>query len=291
VAFNDPFGVMTGYSVQNKSNSPTAYSGMLFYDQNGALGQFQGFNNATHEYRINNIAAGGSINFMIGSSSKFLVANNGTIGVGTTGTANLTVKANPSFTATRTVSTTAGSRTLTGVGTRVLTELTVGDRVTISGSTSAVFAITSDTVATIGNLGSTVSGAAMTVLPAMFRVQSPTGGLSFQVNDAGNISIGGALASGAPKVYITDTNRFAGTSTAASIANGNISIITNTPQAACAGGVLALGGFVGTVVSSFAGIRGAKENGTDGDLAGYMGLFTTDASGTFAERMRVTSAG
>ena len=45
------------------------------------LGQFQGFNNSTHEYRINNIATGGSINFMTGSTSRFLVANNGTQGV------------------------------------------------------------------------------------------------------------------------------------------------------------------------------------------------------------------
>src|SRR5439155_19535525 len=62
-----------------------SYSGMLFYDQNGELGQFQGFNNATHEYRINNIARdgsityNGSINFMIGGSSKFKVATNGDI--------------------------------------------------------------------------------------------------------------------------------------------------------------------------------------------------------------------
>ncbi len=73
----------TGYAVQNLSSAVNAYSGMLFYDQNGALGQFQGFNNSTHEYRINNIASGGSINFMIGSSSKFLIANSGNIGVGT----------------------------------------------------------------------------------------------------------------------------------------------------------------------------------------------------------------
>jgi hypothetical protein len=53
---------------------------MLFYDQNGVLGQFQGFNNSTHEYRINNIARNpisgafnGSINFMIGGSSRFRV--------------------------------------------------------------------------------------------------------------------------------------------------------------------------------------------------------------------------
>lgn len=46
---------------------------MLFYDQAGALGQFQGFNNSTHEYRINNIASGGTINFMLGGSSRFRI--------------------------------------------------------------------------------------------------------------------------------------------------------------------------------------------------------------------------
>jgi hypothetical protein len=62
---------------------------MLFYDQNGALGQFQGFNNVTHEYRINNIARNGAaqfdgtINFMTGGTSRFMVASNGNIGLGT----------------------------------------------------------------------------------------------------------------------------------------------------------------------------------------------------------------
>ena len=80
--FYNESGNMTGLAVQNTAGSATSYSGMLFYDQNGALGQFQGFNNSTHEYRINNIASGGSINFMLGSSSKFLVAPGGNIGVG-----------------------------------------------------------------------------------------------------------------------------------------------------------------------------------------------------------------
>ncbi len=83
VRFSDAGGGLTGYAVQNLSGSATAYSGMLFYDQNGALGQFQGFNNTTHEYRINNIAFGGSINFMINSVSKFLVGNNGDISIAT----------------------------------------------------------------------------------------------------------------------------------------------------------------------------------------------------------------
>ena len=54
--FTNTNGGLTGLAVQNLGNTATSYSGMLFYDQFGALGQFQGFNNVTHEYRINNIA-------------------------------------------------------------------------------------------------------------------------------------------------------------------------------------------------------------------------------------------
>ena len=80
VRFTDGGGSMTGFAVQNLGSTASSYSGMLFYDQNGALGQFQGFNNSTHEYRINNIASSGTINFMLGSTSKFRV-NTGTVDV------------------------------------------------------------------------------------------------------------------------------------------------------------------------------------------------------------------
>jgi hypothetical protein len=76
--------------VQNLSGSANAASGMLFYDQNGALGQFQGFNNSNHAYVINNIAKNasnqfdGSIDFLIGSSPSLTVASNGNVGIGTT---------------------------------------------------------------------------------------------------------------------------------------------------------------------------------------------------------------
>jgi len=86
VSFADPSGVFTGYAVQNTSSFTNAYSGMLFYDQNGALGQFQGFNNSTHEYRINNIASSGSINFMLNSASKFKVTGTGIFLSGVNGT-------------------------------------------------------------------------------------------------------------------------------------------------------------------------------------------------------------
>src|SRR4029079_12354005 len=91
VRFTNTNGGMTGFAVQNLGNTTTSYSGMLFYDQNNQLGQFQGFNNVTHEYRINNIARvtpggafNGSINFMTGRTSRVVVASNGNIGIGTT---------------------------------------------------------------------------------------------------------------------------------------------------------------------------------------------------------------
>ena len=80
-SFTDASGSLTGLAVQNLSNGATAYSGMLFYDHTGALRQFQGYNNSTGEYRINNISPTGSINFMIGSTSRFLVRNDGDITV------------------------------------------------------------------------------------------------------------------------------------------------------------------------------------------------------------------
>jgi hypothetical protein len=89
VRFTDTGGAFTGYAVQNLGNTNTSYSGTLFYDQNGALGQFQGFNNVTHEYRINNIASGGSINFMLGGISRFQVNSSGNIGIGTNAPAAL----------------------------------------------------------------------------------------------------------------------------------------------------------------------------------------------------------
>ena len=82
--FTNTTGSLTGIAVQNLGSTATSYSGMLFYDHTGALGQFQGFNNSTKEYRINNIAAGGTINFMTGSISRFTINNNGKVGIGIT---------------------------------------------------------------------------------------------------------------------------------------------------------------------------------------------------------------
>ena len=90
VRYDNNTGDFTGLAVQNMNGGALAYSGMLFYDHTNALTQFQGYNNSTHEYRINNIARvspggafNGSINFMIGGISRFYVSPT-TVGIGTT---------------------------------------------------------------------------------------------------------------------------------------------------------------------------------------------------------------
>jgi len=90
IRYDNNTGDFTGLAVQNTNGGAFAYSGMLFYDHTNALTQFQGYNNLTHEYRINNIARvspggafNGTINFMIGGTSRFFVGGNA-IGIGTT---------------------------------------------------------------------------------------------------------------------------------------------------------------------------------------------------------------
>ena len=88
IRYDNNTGDFTGLAVQNTNGGALAYSGMLFYDHTNALTQFQGYNNSTHEYRINNIAKSGgqfdsSINFMIGGTSRLFVGSNGNIGIGT----------------------------------------------------------------------------------------------------------------------------------------------------------------------------------------------------------------
>ncbi len=82
IRFNNAGGTQTGFALQN--TAAAGYSGALMYDHTGVLGVFQGFNNSTKEYRINNVAAGGTINFLQGANSRFLVNSAGNVGIGTT---------------------------------------------------------------------------------------------------------------------------------------------------------------------------------------------------------------
>ncbi len=83
IRFDNTGGGRTGLALQNTNGSATSYSGALMYDHLGATAVFQGFNNNTKEYRINNVASGGTINFLQGANSRFYVDGSGNVGIGT----------------------------------------------------------------------------------------------------------------------------------------------------------------------------------------------------------------
>jgi hypothetical protein len=321
--FNAPGGNLTGLAVQNMGNSATSYSGMLFYDQNNQLGQFQGFNNVTHEYRINNIARvtpggafNGSINFMTGSTSRFLVAQNGNIGIGTTapsaplevsnavsgGTANMwmtsyTNAINPYYMARRSRGTPgAPSAVLAGDGLAGFYGEGYGATAFGPGFAGGV------TVQAAQNWTDTAHGTALTF--STTPISSTTSATRMTLDASGNLGIGTTTTPAAgileasnaagtlPFAQITTTtyqNSGQGSLFVGSKARGTVS----TPLAVQGGDVLAgfLGrGNIGT--TSFTATRGgmfvsAAENWTN-TAQGTSLNFNTTANGTITPATRVT---
>jgi len=76
---------------------------------------------------------------------------------------------------------------------------------------------------------------------------------------------------------------------------GNLRVFTTDTQAADKGGQIGLGGQNGSAGSfdpwSFAVIKGAKENSTSGNLAGYVVFATANSGGVLGERLRISSTG
>lgn len=116
----------------------------------------------------------------------------GNVGIGVSDRlSKLTVKGRISFTATGTVSTTAGSATVTGSGTKFVTEIGIGDRITIGSENRSVASIASDTSLAVNVIfGTTNSGAAMTVLQSLFRLDDASGNVRLIVTHDGWLEVG-----------------------------------------------------------------------------------------------------
>ena len=71
-----------------------------------------------------------------------------------------------------------------------------------------------------------------------------------------------------------------------------VGVYSNDSQAANKGGSIGFGGQDGsTSQQQFSAIKGAKENGTSGNYAGYMAFYTRPAGAVSGERLRITSTG
>jgi hypothetical protein len=133
-----------------------------------------------------------------------------------------------------------------------------------AGTTTQHFKIDDTGVATWSNVGG-VGSTAMTL------------------NSTG-LGVGGSPASNT-RLTVAATNRLADTT-------GNAFIYTTDSQAVDLGAQLTLGGvFSGSSSYPFGGIAGRKENGTSGNVAGYLDFLTTTSGGTLTSRMRIDSSG
>lgn len=82
------------------SYSSSLFAGIEYMDNTGSTAKtFTGFQTSTGQFRINNIATNGYLDFLINSSSKLTVAHSGNVGIGTTSPqAKLDVQGNVSVT-------------------------------------------------------------------------------------------------------------------------------------------------------------------------------------------------
>jgi len=301
--FTDNSGGFTGFAVQNLSGGAAAYSGTLFYDNLGNLGQFQGFNNFTHEYRINNVAKSGpnfngSINFMVGGTSRFLVTTGGNIGIGTAAPFQLLEVSNGlSTNAVADVLTT--TYTPTGLGSGFTGRKAHGTLATptavMNGDTLASFRGRGHT----GTTFSTISGGEIAFRAAenwtdaaqgtgIYFITTPWGGTVqgppvMTINPVGDVGIGTTVPSGAMEisrktnynVFFTDyggtftvsTRRARGANPAA-------------PTAALSGDALGTFGMSGYGATSFGQTRGgmvarASEDFTDSAQGTALAIFAT----------------
>lgn len=111
--------------------------------------------------------------------------------------------------------------------------------------------------------------------------------------DSGNVGVG--TTTPATKLQINIMNPFPGTTSPNGMLSdfaNTVSIATTDAAAANIGGMLVLGGkYSANNTGVFGGIRGAKENATLGEGAGYLSFYTLWQGNNFGERMRITSDG
>ena len=127
----------------------------------------------------------------------------------------------------------------------------------------------------------TVSGSAVNVPLATASTGVGTGALQ----------VAGGIYAGAASVF-GSTVDIKGSLLDISSGLSQFSIIATGSNAIANGGTFQLGGvYTGTTTTTFAGLRGEKENGTDGNTAGALTFWTRPNGGAMAKRFTIGSTG
>jgi len=114
-------------------------------------------------------------------------------------------------------------------------------------------------------------------------ISSSADATAITIDVSENVGIGTSSIS-AVKLSVSDVSK--------SVAEATLNLISGaTSGAADTGAVLRFYGHSGTEGRYHSSIKGAKENGTSGDTAGYLTLNTRPSGSGMAERLRITSDG
>lgn len=258
--------------------------------------------------QLTNTVATGTAPFVVSSTTQVANLNAATAGTATNQSGG---------TVSATSISDSGNLTFTGTGNRItgdLSNATLANRVmfqssTTNGnsiigvlpngtSTTSSLSLESSSSLTAGSPKGTIScngtefnvaasaiaGGTTTYVPLTFT----TGGLErARIDTSGNVGIGTTSIPSAVKIQVSGTNNANSTNYA------NLQVFSTDTATINMGGTIGLGGNFNSTTSStaFASIRGAKENSTANDYAGYLQFNTVANAGTLTERMRINSSG
>ena len=124
-------------------------------------------------------------------------------------------------------------------------------------------------------------------LNAAYPMKFSMGGTErMRIDSSGNVSVGATASTTNAIFEVASANKTQAGGT------GQLQLYSNNSMAADLGGQLVFGAaYTGTSTTTMAGISGRKENGTTGDVSGYMAFWTNRSAVGAVERMRIGSSG